>query len=181
MRLFRKSRKHRKPTADARRRILFVSHEATRTGAPKIILNILKHFHQTCDVQCETLLHSGGHLATEFANYSTVDCLNLPKTQNDDLRKRVAKFVTREKNNRPIAAICNSMESRFISQELHGLGIPTISLVHELPSSYSEEDYQNIFDISNKVVFPVHAVRDAADAKTPIPTWQIRGAFAGTA
>lgn len=169
MKLFRKFRRHRKPLADPRRRLLFVSHEATRTGAPKIILNILKHFHQTCDVQCESLLHSGGHLATEFENYSTVDCLNLPKTKNEDLRKRVAKFIGREKNNRPIAAICNSMESRFISHELHHLGIPTISLVHELPSSYSEEDYQNIFEISNKVVFPVHAVRDAADSKTPIP------------
>ncbi len=169
MKIFGRSRKNGLSQSPPGRRVLFVSHEATRTGAPKIILNILKHFHRNCDIQCETILHSGGHLASVFGEYSTVDCLNLPKSRSDELSKRVSRFVHREKNNRPILAVCNSMESRFVTDELYRQGIPTVSLVHELPSSYTEEDYQHVFDISNKVVFPVHAVRDAADLKTPIP------------
>jgi len=134
MRFFRKSKKNKQPQKPPRRRVLFVSHEATRTGAPKIILNILKHFSKT-----------------------------------DELKKRVGKFVQREKDNPPVLAICNSMESRYIAKEIAGEDVPIIMLVHELPSSYSEEDYQSVYEIANKVIFPVHHVREAADAKTPVP------------
>ncbi|MFK7767046.1 MAG: glycosyltransferase [Mariniblastus sp.] len=170
MRLFGKSRKRKNvERVPARRRVLFVSHEATRTGAPKIILNILKHFNQSCDIQCESVLQTGGHLASEFEQHSIVDCLNIAQTNREEIPKRISKVISREKNNVPILAICNSMESRFVAGELAQQGIPCISLVHELPSSYTEEDYDFVFGASRKVVFPVHAVRDAADAKTPLP------------
>ena len=98
MRLFRKSKKNKQAEQPPRRRVLFVSHEATRTGAPKIILNILKHFAKNCDIQCETMLHTGGHLAGEFEAHSTaVDCFNMGKDQPEELKKRVSKFVNSEK------------------------------------------------------------------------------------
>ena len=131
MRLFGKSKKRK--TADltpARRRVLFVSHEATRTGAPKIILNILKHFSQNCDIQCESVLQTGGHLATEFEQHSIVDCLNIAPTNMEEIPKRVSKVITREKNNAPILAICNSMESRYIAADLAKQGIPCICLLY---------------------------------------------------
>jgi glycosyltransferase involved in cell wall biosynthesis len=168
MRLFAK-RKDKTPPTPPQRRVLFVSHEATRTGAPKIILNVLKHFNQTCDIQCETILQSGGHLAKNFGDHSLVDCLNVVPGNQDELQKRVLRAVNREKSNRPILAICNSMESRMVASQLTELGIPCISLVHELPSSYTEEDYHVVFEASRKIVFPAHAVREAADAKTPLP------------
>ena len=169
MRFFRRSSSRKKNQAPPRVRVLFVSHEATRTGAPKIILNVLKHFSENCDIQCESILHSGGHLASEFERHSIVDCLNYPKENTPELKKRVLKTVAREKNNSPVLAICNSMESRFIARELAELDIPIIMLVHELPSSYSEQDYQNVYEIARKVVFPVNAVQNAAHEKMPIP------------
>ena len=168
MRLFR-SRKKKKPKAETKRRVLFVSHEATRTGAPKIILNILKHFNARCDIQCETILHSGGFLASEFEQNGVVDCMNLPREPSDELVKRVAKFTLREKGNLPVMAVCNSMESRFVAKELASHGVPLISLVHELPSSYTHQDYTTVFDASHRVVFPVHAVREATEAFTDVP------------
>ena len=168
MRLFR-SRKKKKASSESKRRILFVSHEATRTGAPKIILNILKHFYAHCDIQCETLLHSGGFLAAEFEQHGIVDCMNLPREAGDELTKRVAKFVQREKGNTPVMAVCNSMESRFVAHELAKHGVPLISLVHELPSSYTHQDYTTVFDASHRIVFPVHAVREATEAFTDVP------------
>jgi glycosyltransferase involved in cell wall biosynthesis len=168
MRLFR-SRKKKNSSSESKRRVLFVSHEATRTGAPKIILNVLKHFHSHCDIQCETLLHSGGFLAAEFEQHGIVDCMNLPREAGDELSKRVAKFVQREKGNLPVMAVCNSMESRFVANELAQHGVPLISLVHELPSSYTHQDYTTVFDASHRVVFPVHAVREATEAFTDVP------------
>lgn len=169
MRIFGRSTKPKSPAQPLRRRVIFVSHEATRTGAPKILLNILKHFKQACDIQCETVLQTGGHLATEFGQHSIVDCFNVESKNREEIQKRIAKVVNREKNNKPILAICNSMESRQVASALDSHGVPCISLVHELPSSYTEEDYHFIFEASKKIVFPAHAVRDAADAKTPLP------------
>ena len=169
LRFFGRSKKNRQSDGPARRRVLFVSHEATRTGAPKIILNILKHFHAHCDIQCETVLHNGGHLASEFGRYSDVSCMNLARKGSDELTRKIRRVVHREKGNPPILAICNSMESRFIAQELAQCGIPIISLIHELPSSYDVSDYENVFEHSQRIVFPVHAVKDATDAKVPLP------------
>lgn len=169
MRIFGRLVKTSASHAPTKRRVVFVSHEATRTGAPKIILNILKHFSTTCNIQCETVLQSGGHLATEFENYSTVDCFSVQNSNLEEIQKRTARVINREKNNKPVLAICNSMESRHVGAAFASHGIPCVSLVHELPSSYSEEDYQLVFETSHKVIFPAHAVRDAADAKTPLP------------
>lgn len=150
-------------------RILFVSHEATRTGAPKIILEILKHFKDHTDATLQTVLHSGGFLAEDFVSCSETDCLNVPREATDELAKRVRKLCTRHRDDMPQLAICNSMESRFIAFELYRLGIPVIFLVHELPSSYETADYQQVYDCSWKIVFPVDAVRDAAHRQLPLP------------
>lgn len=173
LRIFTGSNKSRKPSQPQRKRVLFVSHEATRTGAPKIILNILRHFSENCDIQCETVLHNGGHLASEFARYSEVSCLNLARKQTDELQRKIRKIVQKEKNNSPILAICNSMESRFIGQALAECNIPVISLVHELPSSYDAEDYENVFQQSAKIVFPAHAVQQATILDHQLPDGKI--------
>lgn len=156
--------------SSAQPRILFVSHEATRTGAPKIILNILKHFHETTSANLQTILHSGGFLAEDFQRYSEVDCLNVAREASDELSKKVRKICLRHKDNPPVMAICNSMESRFIAYELHQLGIPITFLIHELPSSYEAEDYRQVCDIAERIIFPVEAVREAASYKTHLPT-----------
>jgi glycosyltransferase involved in cell wall biosynthesis len=163
MRLFRKKKVQKLPVNAPKRRILFVSHEASRTGAPKIILNILKHFRDRCDICCESLLHDGGPLMKEFHEYShLVDCLNHPRERSARLQRKLKRIVQRDGKNIPLLAICNSMESRFIAEELAKLGVPVISLLHELPSSYKPEDYNTVFSASQKVVFPIDYVYEAA-------------------
>ncbi len=154
-------------------RILFVSHEATRTGAPKIILNVLRHFHEKTGATLQTILHSGGFLAEEFVQFSETDCLNLPRESSEDLSRRVRKLCTRHRDHPPQLAFCNSMESRFIAYELYRLGIPVVFLIHELPSSYEATDYQSVYDCSQKIYFPIEAVRDAANARLPVPAGKV--------
>lgn len=150
-------------------RVLFVSHEATRTGAPKIILNIVKRAFETCDISCETIIHDDGHLSEEFNMYSEVHCLNLPRLRSGELQRRIRSIVKRRKSKQPVVAVCNSMESRFVSEQLSEHGVPVISLLHELPCSYGENDYEMIYESSSKVVFPVQTVREATHKKLPIP------------
>lgn len=170
MRLFPKSKVRKLPAHAPNRRILFVSHEASRTGAPKIILNIVKHFREQCDVCCESLLHDGGPLLKEFHEHShLVDCLNHPRERSPRLSRKLKRIVQRDGKNVPALAICNSMESRFIAEELSNFGIPVISLLHELPSSYKPEDYHTVFSSSKKVVFPIDDVYQAVSQAIRMP------------
>ncbi len=162
-------RLHNADLESATGRILFVSHEATRTGAPKIILNLLKHFREKTNASLHTILHRGGQLAEEFAEYSHVDCLNVPRHASNVLQRKLRRIGARTRHDPPLMAICNSMESRFIAYELAAQNIPILFLVHELPSSYEQADYEQIYDCSQRVIFPVQTVRDAAHAKAPIP------------
>ncbi len=169
LRIFRKHRSAEDELPSYKPRILFVSHEATRTGAPKIILNILKQFQYSCDVHCETILHEDGQLLDEFQCYSQVHSLYLPRQRSSELQKRIRAIVNCRKKDRPIVALCNSMESRFVVEQLSQAGITVIALVHELPCSYAESDYQLIYEHATKIVFPVKAVRDSSHRKLPIP------------
>ena len=152
-----------------RPRVIFVSHEATRTGAPKIVLNILRHFYASCDVDCETIIHNDGHLLEEFSMLSQVHCLELPRQRSSELQKRVRGIVRKKRTIVPCVAISNSMESRFVSATLNEMGVPVITLLHELPCSYNVGDYQMVYDQSEKIVFPVQCVRESTHKKLPIP------------
>ena len=152
-----------------RPRVLFVSHEATRTGAPKIILNILKRFREACDIDCETIVHDEGHLLEEFNQSSEVHCLRLPRIRSTELQKQVKNIVRRKDNRHPTVAICNSMESRFVMEQLNDLGVPVIALVHELPCSYTDADYELVYEHTSKIIFPAKVVQEATNKKLPIP------------
>ncbi len=153
--------------APALPRLLFVSHEATRTGAPKIVLNLLKHISKQTHVHCETLLHHGGHLAWDFAQHSTVHCLDIPREFGDSLERKMDKIFHHKLGGPPALAICNSMESRFIAHELRRLGLPIVFLIHELPVSYRKEDFETVYRVADRIIFPVQAVRDSVFAKAP--------------
>jgi glycosyltransferase involved in cell wall biosynthesis len=53
-------------------RILFVSHEATRTGAPMFLLNFLRWLRRETGQEFEVLLNRGGPLEPEFARLAPV-------------------------------------------------------------------------------------------------------------
>ena len=101
--------------------------------------------------------------------YSDLHCLHLPRLRSTELQKRVKSIVRRRKSKQPVVAVCNSMESRFVAEQLSDLGVPVISLIHELPCSYTDDDYKLVYEKSAKVVFPVQMVREATHKKLPIP------------
>jgi hypothetical protein len=47
--------------------ILFISHDALRTGAPIVFLNFLRWFKENTDIPFKILLRNGGPLESEFA------------------------------------------------------------------------------------------------------------------
>lgn len=149
--------------------LVAISHEASRTGAPKIIARLLDHFKNHYHVNRYTLLHNPGPIYREFGIRSHVTCLNLKRKPSWKLNRKIGQFVRSLDRSKPTLVLCNSMESRFIAQALGPYQLPMVYLVHELPSSYSTEDYSSVYGLSKKVIFPARIVSDSANSAAPLP------------
>lgn len=53
-------------------RVLFISHDASRTGAPIILLRMLRWFRENTDLEFDVLLRHGGELRDEFRAVASV-------------------------------------------------------------------------------------------------------------
>ena len=70
--------------------ILFISHDASRTGAPIILLNFLKWFKANSNIPFQILLKNGGELEPEFEAIAPVTIFN-PKSTKKTLIYRILK------------------------------------------------------------------------------------------
>ena len=146
---------HRRP------RLIFVSHDATRTGAPAIILRLLEMFSASKAFECFSILDYGGERLAEFEAVSHTHVMSQPrfdKTISDEERElELLQLLSPERGfakNRPVCALVNSTESRHIGRSLARAGIPVVSLLHEIASYYPPACFEEIGHFSRKVVFP---------------------------
>jgi glycosyltransferase involved in cell wall biosynthesis len=74
--------------------VLFVSHDARRTGAPGVLLNLLVWLKANTDIELHVLLRDGGPLEGDFARVSDVHRLadTLPWSRLGRLAQRVASL-----------------------------------------------------------------------------------------
>src|SRR5258708_32684748 len=55
-----------------RPRVLFVSHDASRTGSPIVLLTLQRWLRANVDIEIQTLLLEGGPLQSDFASVGGV-------------------------------------------------------------------------------------------------------------
>jgi glycosyltransferase involved in cell wall biosynthesis len=60
------------PAGLVRQRVLFVSHQASRAGAPIVLLHFLRWLRENSDLDFQVLLRQGGELGREFAEVAHV-------------------------------------------------------------------------------------------------------------
>lgn len=141
-------------------RFIIVVHEATRSGAPLIILRVLKTISERLGAECFTLLQSGGELSEEFAKYSHV--IDLAALRDSHGITNFSLHISAIARPGRTIALCNSAECASIGVLLSSLGIPTISLVHEFTSLYPETIVSKLCESSEAIVFPSQAVKNDA-------------------
>ena len=62
-------------------KVLFISHEASRTGAPLVLLSLLKLIKNECpQIKAHLLLQKGGEIADDFEEYATIIKLRKKKS-----------------------------------------------------------------------------------------------------
>jgi glycosyltransferase involved in cell wall biosynthesis len=144
--------------------VLLVSHEASRTGAPILSLNLAQTLARKHNVV--VLLLGGGALIAAFeATGATV--LTASAARGNPF---VADYV--------ISQICeqfefdfalvNSIESRAVLPALAERFVPTISLVHEFASyTRPREAFREALQWSSEVVFSANVTRDNALSTFP--------------
>lgn len=148
----------------ALRTVLLVSHEASRTGAPILSLNLAQTLARKHNVV--VLLLGGGALISAFeATGATV--LTASSVRGSPF---VAQYV--------IAQVCeqfeldfalvNSIESRAVLPALAERFVPTISLVHEFASyTRPKEAFRDALQWSSEVVFSANVTKENAFSTFP--------------
>lgn len=131
------------------RNILFISHDATKTGAPTVLLHLLRYLKsKSGDVQFEVMLKSGGPLEHEFASLAPtylwnrkssrvsrpilkmLRTLNTSAFENFIQSKKPVRLSSEKKYD---IIFANSVVSSDLAVELKKqLQIPVVLYVHEL-------------------------------------------------
>lgn len=116
----------------ARETVIVVSHEASRTGAPILSLNLIMMLKRRYNVIAIVL--GGGELTEEFKNCATVFIDATGMRFNPDHARILIDKIACETQIK--FALVNSIESRVMLQGLSANFIPAISLLHEF-SAYT--------------------------------------------
>ncbi len=129
------------------KKILFISHDASRTGAPIILLNFLKWFKANTNIPFQILLKKGGELESEFKAIAPVSAFpeNEPKQTRLlthimsrmkaklGIRKLQLKLLKKKLIQDNIGLIyANTVTNGEILEFLSELNCPIICHVHEL-------------------------------------------------
>jgi glycosyltransferase involved in cell wall biosynthesis len=141
-------------------RVIVTSHDASRTGAPLIALNIARGLKEKYDVECIVILARGGPLEEDFAKVGTV--INIDKLQKEQGINNFAPHIVALIKPSRTMALVNSIECADILRLLASMGVPCYSLVHEFTERYNEFNVKSVLENSRLVAFPSEIVkRDA--------------------
>lgn len=150
------------------RKILVSSHDASRTGAPLIILNIVKELALTHHFDCLCILQEGGALVQEFRKYSTVLELDKLTAELSNSQSALRLFLFAIFDPMPEFALFNSAQSNPLTRIFDHFHIPTFTLIHEFAEPYPTSIIQTLIGKSTCSIFPAKAVLDSALKKIEI-------------
>jgi glycosyltransferase involved in cell wall biosynthesis len=146
----------------ARETVLVVSHEASRTGAPILSLNIVRELKKKYNVV--SMLLRGGAIQTDFEVAS--DVVVEPTTGAQTVAVATS-LIDQLLEQQPISfAIVNSIESRKVLQGLARHFVPTVTLIHEFAAYTRPRDaFREVALWSSDTVFSAPVIyQDAVNA-----------------
>lgn len=140
-----------------RLKILFISHDSSLTGAPILLLNLLKLLVSQDWVEMEILLYRGGPLEKEFSQIAPTHILKGAgySGQADFFKKgwnylsyRIKKMLLFSRAKKADLIFNNTIANGHLISELGALRIPVISYVHELESVINEFNINGASDLA---------------------------------
>lgn len=149
----------------ARENVIVVAHETSRTGAPILAWNIVRHLSERYNVY--TVCIGGGALTSEFDTISAerFGPFHPHRQQAADLRGGLQALFS----GRTFAyAIINSCEARPILEICAEHLVPTLFLMHEFASYvHPASSLRRAFDAASSIVFSAPIIARAAQVVHP--------------
>ena len=144
----------------AKQTLLLVSHEASRTGAPILSLNLAWDLGEKYNVF--VLLLGGGVLYDDFLKSGAfaVQVINQRLIPPPSLKLLINKICKKYDLD---FAIVNSIESSAVIEPLSKNNVPVVTLAHEFASYTRPHDvFRRAFYWSNQIVFSANLVKENA-------------------
>ncbi|CAN5287330.1 hypothetical protein BH10PSE4_BH10PSE4_08640 [soil metagenome] len=146
----RKTRRADLPT------ILVVCHEASRTGAPLVGLNLMRELQHQFNIVA--VMMREGVLANLFSEFAVASVVT--GDHAGDIEAAAARIL---KDFAPQCAILNSMETTKFAPSLGRAGVGVISLIHEFAQYvYPIGTTATAICLSDRAIFPAQLVCDSA-------------------
>ncbi|WP_414521109.1 glycosyltransferase [Umezakia ovalisporum] len=154
------------------KKVLFISHDASRTGAPIVFLNFLRWFKDNTDIPFQILLRRGGELEPEFA--ALAPTLVHEQNTKHSLLKQAAKRLFKDN---PIIKLqlqrqlakanigliySNTATNGNLLQALSHLNCPVISHIHELEIAikrFAGDEFNQVKVVTNHYIACSGAVK----------------------
>ncbi len=142
--------------------VMVVSHDASRTGAPFLALNLVRELSKRYNVV--TVVLGNGDLAVDFAA-SSVSLFEIDRmtTRPDKISQIVEEICKAQEIS---MAFVNSVESRAALVGLKSAGVPSVALLHEF-AAYTRPSsaFPDVFANADQVVFSTDITLDNALGK----------------
>jgi glycosyltransferase involved in cell wall biosynthesis len=176
-------------------KLLVISHEATRTGAPILLLHFLKALKKrNSTLVIDIILPSGGALADEFSAIGNTLLIDQsPKEYSLFYRlyrkvantfkkgaiksyqdKQIVQFVSKKKYD---VIFSNTIVNGYILNTLRLMNCRVVSYIHELEPSIqrltSPESLAYVLNYTNHFIVPSKVVRDNLIDKHKVPLAKI--------
>jgi glycosyltransferase involved in cell wall biosynthesis len=161
-----------------RKKILFISHEASITGATIVLLHFLRWFKANTDIPFEIILKKGGVLFNDFRSLAPVTSFHSKKNTITDmvlslfrqygfhlpvinLKKNIIRKKFRNENIGLIYS--NTITNREIMDLLIDLNSPFLCHVHELEwgiQFYGKDNFNRVKHLTNRFIAVSEAVKN---------------------
>lgn len=151
---------------DSKNTIVLASHQANLSGAPLLLLHIAKALTAK-GWECLLILERSGEIEKDFNEFAHI--INFHEMQGRE--KKCGQYLSLLFNDMrfksPKICLLNSLETGGYAKAMNDNGIKIISLVHELVDTYSNDFLQDVFERSERIIFPATYVENFAESTVP--------------
>jgi glycosyltransferase involved in cell wall biosynthesis len=149
-----------------RPKLLVASHELSRTGAPLVLLALLKRFYEQCDAEIIVFSDRGGDLVSDFARYAHILLADafLPFSAGGGIAD-IPTILAKLDGPKPLASICNTANTEHYGRCFKQFGVPVVMLMHEVATPYAEIQVQRLFETADQLVAVSEAARNTLKDK----------------
>jgi len=149
-------------TDSERNYCIFITHEATRTGAPLILLKLGQELLKIRNYKPIFIICKTGALNSEFKESGLSYTLQFPHLKNL-LRKEISELLSQFVDKKIQGVFFNSEGSTFLLEHFAAYKIgPRISLIHEMGDYYPKNAWKHINKYSDNIVFPANEMKKQA-------------------